>query len=376
MIMGILAFFQWPISFYQGGLMGAGRQSLFNVLKISLVTVTHGGAVLILWRVSPTIQGFFLWMAAMSAVQVIILASALWKSLPPATRAPRFDVRLLRKVWRFAAGMSGIAASALILTQMDKVVLSKLVSLKVFGYYTLAGMFETGLLMIVASVVNTVFPRFSAMAEAHDEQALTRLYHGATQLMVVLIIPVAAVLALFSGDVLVLWTRNAEVARNAAPIAAVLVVGTALNGLMNVPYALQLAHGWTSFLLYINTFLVATLVPAVWYMTSHYGPVGAASIWVALNAIYILVGIPFTHRRLLRHEMARWFTEDVAPASAAVLLVTGVGRVLITSPMRPAMALVTLSFLYVVALAAGALAAPQVRSRLLGELSKIRLSYA
>ena len=124
--------------------MGAGRQSLFNVLKISPVTVTHGGALLILWRVSPTIQGFFLWMAAMRAVQVIILAYALWKSLPPATRAPRFDVRLLRKIWRFAAGMSGIAASALVLTQMDKVVLSKLVSLKVFGYYTLAGCLQLG----------------------------------------------------------------------------------------------------------------------------------------------------------------------------------------------------------------------------------------
>ena len=86
MIMGILAFFQWPLSFYQGGLMGLGRQVLFNVLRISQSTLANGGAVLILWRISPTIQAFFLWQAAVSAAQVLLLAShhdivfdSLWK---------------------------------------------------------------------------------------------------------------------------------------------------------------------------------------------------------------------------------------------------------------------------------------------------------
>jgi O-antigen/teichoic acid export membrane protein len=375
-IMGLLAFLQWPISFYQGGLMGLRRQVLYNVSKISLVTATHGGAVLILWCVSRTTQAFFVWLAVTSAAQVILLAYFLWKSLPPAARAPRWDFKLVRSIWRFAAGMSGITISALILTQMDKIILSRLVSLKVFGYYTVAGMFGLGLIMIITAVVNTVFPRFSAMAAAHDEEALVRLYHSATQLLAVLIVPAGAVLSLFSYDVLLLWTRNAEVARNAAPIAAVLVVGTALNGLMHMPYHLQLAYGWTSIGLYINTCFVIAVPPAIWYLTSHYGPQGAASVWVGLNAIYMIVGVPLTHRRLLRHEMTRWFAEDVAPASVAALLVAGLGRAFIRTTMGAGGTLAAVLVLYLAALTAAALAAPRIRSRVLGELAKIRLSYA
>src|SRR5258708_1550772 len=236
MLMGVLAVFQWPLSFYQGGLMGLRKQVLFNVLRIIAVTVSNGGAVLVLWLVSPTIQAFFLWLVAMNAVQVVLLTFFLWKSLPPAARAPQFAFGLVRNIGRFAAGVSGIAGFSLVLGQADKVILSKLFSLKVFGYYTIAGMFGAGLVMIVSSVFNTIYPQFSALVAQGDEEALIRLYHGATQLMLLLIIPPALVLSLFSVEVLQLWTRNAEVARNAGPIATILVLGTALNGLMLLPY--------------------------------------------------------------------------------------------------------------------------------------------
>jgi O-antigen/teichoic acid export membrane protein len=272
--------------------------------------------------------------------------------------------------------MSGITACALILTQSDKVILSKLFNLKLFGYYTLAGMFGVGLSMTVGSVFNTVFPRFSALVAAGNEEALKHLYHRCTQLMAVLILPLAAVLALFSTDILQFWTRNTEVARNAGPIASVLVVGTAINGLMNLPYALQLANGWTSLNLWLSIFLTLTLVPAIWFMATHYGPVGAASVWIALNCCSMAISVPLMHRRLLKGEMVRWFTEDVGLALAAVFVVVGSARALIVSPLRPLMAVAILPIVLLSALLAGAFAAPQIRNLLLEKLSKIPLDYA
>lgn len=361
MIMGILAFFQWPLSFYQGGLTGLGRQVLLNVIRISLATVGNGGAVLILWLLSPTIRAFFLWQAAVSAVQVAVVAIFLWKSLPRANRVPRVDFKLLKNVRRFAAGMSGITAFALILTQTDKVILSRLLDLKVFGYYALAGMFGTGLSMIVGSVFNTIYPRFSALVATHDEEALKYLYHRCTQLMAVIILPLAAVLALFSTDILQLWTRDAEVARNAGPIAAVLVIGTALNGLMTLPYALQLAYGWTSIGLGITIFLTILVVPAIWFMATSYGAVGAASVWVGLNVIYMAIGVPLTHRRLLKGEARRWIG-DIGFPLVVVLLVAFVGRRLVASPMSTSLRIGVLLVLLVCATGAAGLVSPSIRS--------------
>jgi O-antigen/teichoic acid export membrane protein len=169
MLMGVLAVFQWPASFYQGGLMGLGRQVLFNGLSIFFSTLSSAGAVLLLWLISPTIQAFFLWLAAVSAAKALLLAAFLWKSLPAANRPPRFGFARVRSVARFAAGMSGITVCGLILTQSDKMIVSKLFSLKVFGYYSIASMFGTGLSMIVTSVFNTIFPRFSALAAGNED---------------------------------------------------------------------------------------------------------------------------------------------------------------------------------------------------------------
>ena len=376
LLMGVLAVFQWPGSFYQGGLLGLGRQVLSNSLNIFFSTLANGGAVLILWLVSPTIQAFFLWLVAVNAAKAIFLALSLWVSLPAATRTPQFDLRQLRNVWRFAAGMSGITACALVLTQMDKLILSRLLNLKVFGYYALAGMFGAGLSMIVGAVFNTIFCRFSALVAAGNEAALKHLYHRCTQLMAVLILPLAAVLALFSTDILQLWTRNEVVAQNAGPIATLLVVGSAVNGLLNLPYALQLANGWTSLNLRLGIFLTLVFAPAIWYMAKLYGATGAASVWIALNFCNMAISVPLMHRRLLKGEMLRWFTEDCGSVFAVVLIVVGIARALTISPMRPLVAVSVLPVVLVSALLAGAFAAPEIRSQLLDKLSKLRLDYA
>ena len=62
-LMGIAVGFQWPSSFYSGGLQGLQRQVLLNPVTAGAATVRAGGAALILWLVSPTIQAFFGWLA-------------------------------------------------------------------------------------------------------------------------------------------------------------------------------------------------------------------------------------------------------------------------------------------------------------------------
>jgi O-antigen/teichoic acid export membrane protein len=364
-LMGVLAFFQWPMSFYQGGLTGLRKQVLFNVLRIIGSTTTNGGAVLALWLMRPTIHVFFVWLVAINAVMVLVWTVCFWRSLPRGTRSPQLQARLLRNIGYFAAGMSGIATFSLILGQADKLVLSRVLDLKVFGYYSIAGVFGTGLVLIVTSVFNTMFPQFTALVAQGNEEAIIRLYHKGTQLMLLLIIPLTSVLALFSVEVLQLWTRNPDVARNAGPIATILVLAAAINAVMFLPFTLQLAYGWTSLGLKITMFLTVIVVPAVWMMAKYYGAIGAAYVFLGLQVVNMLVGVPLTHRRLLRHEMTKWFFEDIAPPLAASVLVVGLARVLVGTPMPPLATLGVLLFVLVAALLAATFVAPQIRGSLL-----------
>jgi len=368
-LMGILAFFQWPMSFYQGGLTGLRKQVLFNVLRVIGSTVTNAGAVLALWLIRPTIHVFFVWLVGANAVMVLVWTTSFWKSLPRGTRSPQLRARLLRNIGYFAAGMSGIATFSLILGQADKLVLSRVLDLKSFGYYSIAGFFATGLVLIVTSVFNTIFPQFSALVAEDNEEAVIRLYHKGTQLMLLLIIPLTSVLALFSVEVLRLWTRNPEVARNAGPIATILVLAAAINAVMYLPFTLQLAYGWTSLGLKITISLTVIVVPAVWVMAKHYGPIGAAYVFLGLQVFNMLVGVPLTHRRLLRHEMTKWFVHDIAPPVAASVLVVGLARVFVSKVLPPLVTLGMLSLVLVAALLAAISVAPQIRGSLLAKRS-------
>ncbi len=374
MIMGAVAALQWPISFYEGGLMGLQHQVLLNGIRIGTATFGMCGTVFILWKVSPTITAYFTWQIIVSALSVTLLTVFLWRRLPPSGHPPVFRPGLLRTISRFAAGMGGITISAIILMQMDKMILSKLLPLESFGYYTLAGVASGAVpFLLVSPVFNALFPRFTSLVTAEDTPALTILYHQSTQLMATVVLPVACVLSLFSYDILLLWTRSATTAAAASPIVSVLTVGMALNALMTLPYALQLSHGWTGIGLRINMALIITLVPAVYFMATRYGAVGAASVWIVLNGIYMAVGVPLTHRRLLHGEMARWFIEDIIPPLVVTLAVTGIGRWLLADSLTPIKMILGLAAVLMFAILASALAAQHMRTWVFGHLAKIGL---
>ena len=374
-IMGFALALQMPVGFYSGGLMGLQKQVLLNVTNVCVSTLRGGGAVSLLWLVAPTIQIFFLWQIIMTVIHVFLLALFLWRQLPLGIESSVFEMQLLKNTWRFAAGMSGIFMLATILTQLDKIILSKMLSLEMFGYYILAGLASSVIPILLGSpVFNALFPRFTSLAAVNDNMALKLLYHQGSQLMATLALPVAAVLAFFSFDILLLWTGSVKTANAASPIVSILVIGMALNCLMVMPYALQLSHGWTSIGLRINTLLIVILVPAIYFMTTRYGAMGAAAVWVVLNSIYMLIGVPFTHRRLLKGEMSRWFIEDTLPPFGAALLVGGTGRWLIPSPMPPLTAFISLTVILLTTLMASALVAPHMRTWILLQL-KTRIMH-
>ncbi len=322
-LMGLTIALQWPASLYSGGLMGLQRQVLLGGINAGVATLRAVGAALVLAHYAATIEAFFWWQAAASAVQTVVTGAALWLRLPRSVEAPRFRRRILSGVWRLAAGMAAISALAVVLTQLDKVILVKLLPLDEFGYYSLAWTVATGLYFLIGPLFSALFPRFTQLAAQHDEAGLRRLYHEGCQWMSVTLLPVAVVIALFSTELMLLWTGDALLAEHSQVLLSLLIMGTALNGLMSLPMALQLAYGWTRLGIVTNLVAVAALVPMMFVLTSRFGAAGGASAWVMLNGAYLLFVPPLMHRRILRGEQWRWYGIDVGLPLIAALVAAG-----------------------------------------------------
>ena len=324
LIMGMLLAAQWPNAIYSGGLKGLQRQVGLNVIKSVSVTVRHVGAVLVLLYVSPSILSFFLWQAFVALLTTIVLAIWLWKSLPKSEHRSKFDKNLLVKNWKFASGMIGISLVTVILTQLDKIILSKMLTLEMFGYYMLALSVANTVRGLVIPIFSALFPKFTQLVASAEESNLIALYHKSCQLMSVFVLPVAITIAVFAKEILTLWLGGTMAAQNSHQILTLLIIGTALNALMILPFALQLAYGWTKLAIYKNVVAIIFLVPLIVWMVQMYQGIGAAWAWIILNLAYLIFEVPIMHRRLLKGEMGKWYSRDVF---LPILIVSTIGLI-------------------------------------------------
>lgn len=327
MLMGAVVAFQWPISLYNGALTGLEKQVLNNAIMVVMTTLRAAGVILVLKYYSATVETFFIWQAAISFLYVVVMRIALWASMPVHEKRPVFSIPQIKSIWRFAAGMTGISLVTFFLTQIDKIVLSKILPLSQFGYYVLAFTMATSISMIAYPISISFFPRLTGLIAAGKKEELIDLYHKSCKLMAAFIFPASFVLLFFCKEILQVWQHNPTTTDNTYLMAQILIIGSTCNSLMVMPYNLLLAHGWTKFSFYQNTIAAIILVPMLFWWTNIYGALGATFVWMIVNAGYIFISQPLMHRKLLKHELWKWYWDDTIEPMAAPLVTAGIIKV-------------------------------------------------
>lgn len=371
-LLGATLILQWPAAYYNGCILGLQRQIGLNVIQVIMATAKSAGAALILWLVSPTVQAFFAWQLLVALIHIIVLRYYLWHCMPQAASVPRFALSCVYEVGRFSVAVGGINVLALLLSQIDKIILSKILPLEQFGYYVLAATLVGMVSRLTAPVFNAVFPRLTQFVNAGEQQALVAFYHRSCQAMAVITVPLSMVLVFFGGDAIAVWTGDIDLARNLQWVVAAMAAGSMLNGVLSVPYALQLAHGWTTLSFWGNVICVILIVPLTYFLATRFGLIGAALTWPILNSLYVLLGAPLMYRRLLPAEMRHWFAYSVAIPIGAAALVMAVAKVVLQElPIDPSRPLTVLfvSCAFVVCLFLSAFLAPSVRNILVTHLT-------
>jgi O-antigen/teichoic acid export membrane protein len=371
-LMGLALASQWMTALYRACLLGLQRQALVGLATGASGLVRGIATVAVLAFASPSIDAFLWTQVALGAIESLALWRFVAARLPAVSDPVRASWQALSAVRPFALGVAATMILASVLTQLDKLLVARWVTLEQFGYFMLAVMISSGLSVLMVPMNNVVFPRFSEHVAAADGDGLAREYHRFSQLLSVGLLPPALLLALFAEPVLRVWTGDATAARAAAPIMSVWVLGTALNGIMLVPYAAQLAHGWTRLGATLNVVAAVCMVPALAYLVPRFGPVAAAWVWVAINVSYIGIGVPLMHRRILRGEKASWYVRDLlAPFAGCAVASLVMFTIASHSPANSRLGEAAFLGVALLALAAGAaLGSAFVRSQLLQSLRR------
>ena len=166
------------------------------------------------------------------------------------------------------------------------------------------------------------------------------------------------------------WTGNQHIADNTAPIAALLIIGTAFHCTGFLPYAAQLAYGWTSLAFWTNVTYVPVTSVLFIVLTKRFGGAGAASVWLLITTGSGCTN-PAHVSQILRSEARQWYVIDIGVPLGACSLTAGLLVSVIGPTTTRVGAALTVSVAGLLVGVVGLLATPLVRNQFRGFCAKI-----
>jgi O-antigen/teichoic acid export membrane protein len=356
----------FPVNFFYGTLTGLQRQVLSNAFIIG-ATVFRGAISIVALNIfgsSPSI--FFSAQMIASAIEATVLGGVIWRFLPLSQHAYRFDVGLLRATWKFTSGTWLAVLFGQVTTVGDKIILSTLLPLDMFGVYSLAVTVTTTIQRLAPPFTNTYFPYFVRLAELNQTDLLWSAYRLATEVASALFLSAGLLLLIYAKPIGLLLA-DADSAEKLTVLLAVLAAANTLNVLTALPFSLQFAQGETWIALWINAVLCVLYLTSLALLVPSFGMDAAAVLWLAANAIMFPILIIMTHRVVLKRQAWPWFARAVLLPGCGAATALAAGAVLMPGlPLLPLLIWIGLNG--AVAFAAALLCAPSMRHIILARL--------
>jgi O-antigen/teichoic acid export membrane protein len=292
----------------------------------------------------------------------------IWRLLPSSSQPRRFDTGLLRATWKFTSGAWLAVTFAQLATLCDKIILSALLPLHLFGLYSLAVTVTVNIQRLAPPFTNSYFPHFVRMLEQNRQDILAGAYRQVSEIASALFLAAGLSLVVYAGPIAQLLSANPEDAVVLASLLAVLGAANALNAEMALPFSLLFAHGITAIAIRINFVLFSLYLTALAALVPHYGVSAAAGLWLVANALALPVLIVTTHRVILPGQAGSWLLRVILLPGCAAALVLAAGIAVMPSLSQLPL-IIWISLNGALALAAALFAAPETRQLIRARLA-------
>lgn len=319
-LMALIAVLRWMGELYRGVISGFERMVWLGVFSSAVATVRFVLVIPFFILVGSSPSEFFIFQLAVAIMEALVLMRKAYVLLPALpSNVTGWSWQPLRDVLGFSTIMALASLVWVVVSQTDKLLLSSLLPLADYGWFSLAVLAAGGVLLLTGPIAAALIPRMTALHGQGDSDAVLVLYRQATQWVGLLVWPACFVLVWHAEQVLWVWTGNRELAVQAASTLQLYALGNAVMAIGSFPYYLQFAKGQLRLHLMGTGLFVLLLLPCLLWAVGQYGAVGAGWTWLTVNLAYLALWIPFVHARQQRGLHGRWLLKDVAPIAALAI---------------------------------------------------------
>ena len=162
-LMGLMIGLRLYATLYKSGLQGVELHGWLNAANMLIATLRYFGGLFLVAYVSKEPLDFFLFQTAVALVETFAFASKAYVQLSGPGLLAGIDWKVVRPVLPFAGGMCFTSLLWIALTQLDKVLLSKVLLLQEYGYFSLVALITTGIMTLTNPLVQTILPRMTML---------------------------------------------------------------------------------------------------------------------------------------------------------------------------------------------------------------------
>jgi O-antigen/teichoic acid export membrane protein len=211
----------------------------------------------------------------------VLFASRLVKGIG---RIGYIKVEAAGAMMNFGGPLVIAAATAMVVANIEKVILPMQVSLEALAYYTVAFTLASMMALFSQAMVQSLIPAFSQLQGPNNREQLNGLYTRGLRLNLIILLPTIAILIVAAKPFLTIWAGREYADQGIVPFY-ILLCGLLFNLPAFLPYAIIMAAGRSSIFAKLYVTELVPYIFVVYYLTSHFGIVGAATAWSLRIAI-------------------------------------------------------------------------------------------
>ncbi len=308
-IMAIALGLNFISSLYQGALLGMEKQVKSNLFRFFWSVFKSGIVIAPLIFIDNTLYVFFVWQVIVNLIYVFALRYYVLKVLQGNSRIewnPKKHLGYLRNVQKYAVGMFVIAVVASVNNQLDKLILSKILSVTDLGIYTVAYTLSMIPIVFSAPIAVAIFPRLTKFYESSDKDRLHTTFNNSFLLVAIITTTIGVTLSLNSKLLLNVWTQNIDISHKAMLPASLLLIGQTLLSYQVIPFNMLLAAGNTMVNIKMGLYGFLLLIPMMILMGNYYGMIGVAISWAIYNVITTPIFLYIVVKKLTHFKFGEW----------------------------------------------------------------------
>lgn len=297
---------RFPTAFYHNCLFAFEHHGRANMVT-SLASIARLIVPVVLFiMIEPALDFFFYAQIAVNGLEFLFCAFLVWG------RTLNFFTGLASKqaiqpVLKMTLSLSGLSITALILSQLDKIILSSFIPLDQFGIYSAAYALAMGIMPIAYAIGNASFPAINRYLAKYQTEELQQLIRKSFFMQALLVLPVAASFIFFTDKLEGLFLQFSNDAEMILSYVSLLVIGALVQCFTVLLHGVRLAQGKAKGLFILNLIAVPIFTAGYYAGLVSFGVKGICIAFILFN-LYTLCGQIFLHLRERKYQ-ALWIRE-------------------------------------------------------------------